>query len=797
MGPTAVATVDAACPRIYGNPTYKSTLGSTADWRFPCSAAGEDGPAHAVGQVLAHHQALGPGVEAPVGPLRHRVVRPAHAEDLGSHGASPAPQLGRHERHLRRAPGPLDQEGQGELHRLRLGVPLVEPGLELGRQAGVEFVAAAGHEVVAQAGVLAVGGQRRLGPLPQLGIDRRVARPRAAGPGQRGQARDLGQHLLPRRLPVGGGVGPVASGEGQPQPAGARAGHEVAEHPAGRVGQVGRAVRVGPEVEDVAHGPVVDREVLGEQGRPAQDLAHGPGPGGVDCGAEDRRARPHDLDASGHGSGVGVEIRRRNGRAVVGRARHPAHAVAHCVDGGGHRLPVGGAQVGPTGGHVVPRDAEHLGAQVSEAGQLGDERLLVARPPVEPGREHEGDLDAEVAAPVQKVGEAGPVVVTVRLPPALAVQGLVLGGVAVAGVAPAADPRQQVEAVLVSERRAVEALHHTEPAGHVRTSWSRAATSAAVGSDGRAPGRVTARAPAARAGRAASRTVRPAARPATRAPQNASPAAVVSTAVTGKADSSWYRPSTKTTAPRAPRVTITAGHCNASASASCSLATTTSTSSSSAAPTSGPGAGDGLSTVVTPAARAICRARSTAARGTSSWHRSTRAPAISSAAASMSTADSEWLASGATTIELAPAASTVIRATPVAVPGVVATARTSTPSPASAATRVRPASSSPTRATSAVGAPSRAAAAAWLAPLPPGTESSVWPSTVSPGPGRRSTRTTASMLTLPTTTTVMPRTPARRRSTCPPRGGRRRGPRGRPGSRRRCARGLRRPPGRP
>src|SRR5689334_7366803 len=48
--------------------------------------------------------------------------------------------------------------------------------------------------------------------------------------------------------------------------------------------------------------------------------------------------------------------------------------------------------------------------------------------------------------------------------------------------------------------------------------------------------------------------------------------------------------------------------------------------------------------------------------------------------------------------------------------------------------------------------PSFAAATAWLAPFPPGNIWKLPPSTVSPGAGRCSTRTTKSMLRLPTTT---------------------------------------------
>ena len=65
-----------------------------------------------------------------------------------------------------------------------------------------------------------------------------------------------------------------------------------------------------------------------------------------------------------------------------------------------------------------------------------------------------------------------------------------------------------------------------------------------------------------------------------------------------------------------------------------------------------------------------------------------------------------------------------------------------------------PNESAPTRPTIRTEAPSRAAATAWLPPLPPWMVSSRSPSTVSPGLGSSRTRTTRSMLMLPSTATV-------------------------------------------
>src|SRR5262245_36231403 len=78
---------------------------------------------------------------------------------------------------------------------------------------------------------------------------------------------------------------------------------------------------------------------------------------------------------------------------------------------------------------------------------------------------------------------------------------------------------------------------------------------------------------------------------------------------------------------------------------------------------------------------------------------------------------------------------------------------TSTPSPAIPSRSSRPPALSPTMPMNAVFAPARAAAIAWFWPLPPAMVTSSCPSTVSPGPGRRSPRVTTSRLMDPTTQT--------------------------------------------
>jgi hypothetical protein len=110
------------------------------------------------------------------------------------------------------------------------------------------------------------------------------------------------------------------------------------------------------------------------------------------------------------------------------------------------------------------------------------------------------------------------------------------------------------------------------------------------------------------------------------------------------------------------------------------------------------------------------------------------------------------LAPGTTTMWFSPSSATAMSARPVSAP-TFSTPCVSTPSSARTPRRCEPALSSPTMPTNAVEAPERAAATAWFRPLPPGTMTSSWPSTVCPGPGRRGTRATMSWLMLPTTVT--------------------------------------------
>ena len=86
---------------------------------------------------------------------------------------------------------------------------------------------------------------------------------------------------------------------------------------------------------------------------------------------------------------------------------------------------------------------------------------------------------------------------------------------------------------------------------------SNASTSARWGRLGWAPGRVTVRAPAALAKRVADSRVCPSASATPRPAFQASPAAVVSIAVTGKAGTVKLPAGPTTIAPRSPRLTIT------------------------------------------------------------------------------------------------------------------------------------------------------------------------------------------------------------------------------------------------
>ena len=69
--------------------------------------------------------------------------------------------------------------------------------------------------------------------------------------------------------------------------------------------------------------------------------------------------------------------------------------------------------------------------------------------------------------------------------------------------------------------------------------------------------------------------------------------------------------------------------------------------------------------------------------------------------------------------------------------------------------------------------PERCAASAWLAPLPPGSVSSDWPRTVSPGRGKDGTRKIKSRLIEPKTTTAIAYPPRGPPPDAPPRRGHR------------------------
>ena len=163
-------------------------------------------------------------------------------------------------------------------------------------------------------------------------------------------------------------------------------------------------------------------------------------------------------------------------------------------------------------------------------------------------------------------------------------------------------------------------------------------------------------------------------------------------------------------------------------------------------------AGAGFSMTRAPTSRAIRAAASTEANGVSSCSKTTAAPENAFFDREICVADRLEFAPGDTAMLFSPVAETNISATPEVSPSTRETPRTSTPSLTRLDSARSPKSSRPTHPTNWTSPPARLAATAWFAPLPPATTSNRPPSTVSPGRGKRGTRTTMSVLLLPTTT---------------------------------------------
>ena len=199
-------------------------------------------------------------------------------------------------RDVGRAVGATAEDVERELHRLRLGVPLVEPGRDLGRQVGIEAGAAPAAEIGEQGTGVAAG--RGVGPAGQFGVETEaVVGPCAARTGRGGVGRGSRRRrpaTRPRDRPSG------RSRTRRPRPARdgwrAHVGHQVAEHAVGGVDQIGVAVGVGPEVQHRTHGPVVHREVLAEDDGAAELFGEAAGVGAVHARGDDRRTGPQHRD---------------------------------------------------------------------------------------------------------------------------------------------------------------------------------------------------------------------------------------------------------------------------------------------------------------------------------------------------------------------------------------------------------------------------------------------------------------------------------------------------------------------
>jgi hypothetical protein len=165
------------------------------------------------------------------------------------------------------------------------------------------------------------------------------------------------------------------------------------------------------------------------------------------------------------------------------------------------------------------------------------------------------------------------------------------------------------------------------------------------------------------------------------------------------------------------------------------------------------GSGAGFRSTRAPAARPRRIASTTAASGTSSEQSTTSRGPSSGRFRRTSRAVRRAFAPGETTIAFSarprPLSRTAIIATPPATRAVTARLQ-SIPSPSSSRRRAWLCASTPKAPKNTTRAPAREAATAWLAPLPPANVSRSPPSTVSPGPAKRATRTTRSVFELPT-----------------------------------------------
>ena len=246
--------------------------------------------------------------------------------------------------------------------------------------------------------------------------------------------------------------------------------HAVRDDARRRSVQVPVAAAIRADVQFVRHRDVVDRIVVPVGRRAAGRAGEHGGIGEVECCRADRPAGPEQVDA-------GVESAPQSRDVVLvavapvlsgaddeartgGQAREDFTDETHVrLDEAGEGRPIG--RVLQVVRDVVEQEPERPDAEPGDGVELGGENSTVLPARVldrEPGREAVDEVETVTAALPDKLGEAGELVAAIGGAPVLAHERVVLRRVD-EGVEPSlAEEIDEVEALLVSPRRPVEAF---------------------------------------------------------------------------------------------------------------------------------------------------------------------------------------------------------------------------------------------------------------------------------------------------------------------------------------------------
>ena len=291
------------------------------------------------------------------------------------------------------------------------------------------------------------------------------------------------------------------------------------------------------------------------------------------------------------------------------------------------------------------------------------------------------------------------------------------------------------------------------------------ASSAALGRAAKQPARCTDRAAARWAVAMAGASAQPAARAAASTPQKVSPAPVLSIIRTAGAGSAWTPAAVATRQPCRPSVTIAtpapAAQSAAAAArpvqpvrASASAAFATATAQNGSTGRMSHGRGAVFSITDTPRDLASRQAASVASGPRLPCMSSHPPGGIAARSARAAVSGKAVAQDPAVTMLFSPSGITISTEQSVAGPG-RGSSRDAKPSCRRAASTWAPAGSLPSGARNATGTrPARHATTAWFSPLPPGRRGPGWPTSVSPGRGRRGR-------TKPMSSPALPRTRSR------------------------------------